>query len=174
MSSSLDFFWFFCGCGSFVSSLWFPVSLLVFCFSALAERQTKMMIYEGVVADKNFPSTSVSFVLLLFLFNLLSVISLFFPRVFFCFGSCFAPCFFLFQCPVLLVFHSFSVSSVLPPLLWGFSLAFIKPEKVVCSCLQKWQASWRREIVGARYWNSPVESVFSQQMMNNRIQNDVI
>jgi len=41
--------------------LWFSVCFaLVFLPSVLAERQTKTMIYVGVVADKNFPSTSVS------------------------------------------------------------------------------------------------------------------
>ena len=44
-----------------------------------------------------------------------------------------------------------------PPLpCWGLSLAFIKPEKVLCPGLQKWRASWRREIVasGMASWAS--------------------
>jgi len=35
------------------------------------------------------------------------------------------------------------------PFCWGLSLAFIKPEKVLCPDLQKWLASWRREIVAS-------------------------
>jgi len=75
----------------------------------------------------------------------------------------------------------------------GLSLAFIKPEKVLCPCFQKRRASWRREIVGFKNsivgivvvicwifpwpWSagsSPVAPVFGKQMMNSRIQNDVI
>jgi len=59
--------------------------------------------------------------------------------------------FFLFVPCVFFLFR-FVICPLLPPLLllcWGLSLAFIKPEKVLCPGLQKWRASWRREIVAS-------------------------
>ena len=75
-------------------------SVFFFCLpSVVAERQTKTMIYVGVMAKKNFPPP---------LFRSFSVISLFFPCVFLC-----VPCFWA---PLASVFFFFvSVSPLVLP-----------------------------------------------------------
>jgi len=82
-----------------------------------------------------------------------------------CFLLCFSVSFFVCLCfrspellPLFLCFFAFfssvffSFSAVRALLFFlGLSLAFIKPEKVWCPCLQKWWASWRREIMAASW-----------------------
>jgi len=45
-------------------------------------------------------------------------------------------------------FRVLPLGSFLLPLRWGLPLAFIRPEKVLYLCLQKWRASWRQGIMG--------------------------
>jgi len=81
--------------------LWFSVCVALFFFlpSVVAERQTKTMIYVGVMAKKKLPPTSVLFVLCdLSVFPLcFSVCPLFLGSSCFCFffRLCFPPLFYL-------------------------------------------------------------------------------
>ena len=101
------------------------------------------------------------------LFFFLFCLFVYYPPLCYCFESGKKPplCFFWFVSslfplssafPLFVLPVSFSVKPLVldlsslpcfPPACWGLSLAFIKPEKVLCPGLQKWRASWRREIV---------------------------